>query len=129
MEDEHLGCEVEFTTTNYGITTTPKKEYEIVLDPQKCPESERRNDKNETVRQFKPWAELVEMSKASPFEAAKLQPFEVKAIVSFESFDSMFRTQAEYVYRSCTLDPCSRCTTPYYDSQKEENSKMILTRR
>jgi hypothetical protein len=35
MEAEHCskgGCEMEFTTGNYNITTTPKTEWRIVID-------------------------------------------------------------------------------------------------
>jgi hypothetical protein len=83
MEDEHceenLGCDLEFTTTNYGITTTPKKEYEIAMDPRKCPEAERKNKRNEVVRHVRSLDDLVEMPMTKD---ARLLRFEVKAVVS-----------------------------------------------
>ena len=88
MRDEHceesLGCNVEFTTTNYGITTTPKKEYEIACDPEKCPEEDKMNKERTTsIRTVKKVDELVELDIAVQ---AELELSEVKAIVSMSFF-------------------------------------------
>ena len=84
MEDEHceesLGCDVEFTTNNYNINTTPKKEYEIVKDPDQCPEEDKKDkDRKKIVRNVKRPSELAASSQAVQ---AKLMLFEVLAIVS-----------------------------------------------
>ena len=84
MENEHceksLGCDVEFTTTNYGITTTPKKEYEIASQPEKCPDEDKFNEKRtEKIRDVKKVDELLQLDLAVK---AELELFEVKAIVS-----------------------------------------------
>jgi hypothetical protein len=88
MRDEHceesLGCNVEFTTTNYGITTTPKREYEIACDPEKCPEEDKMNkERTKSIRTVKKVAELVELDIAVQ---AKLELSEVEAIVSVFHF-------------------------------------------
>ena len=78
--EESLGCSVEFTTTNYQITTTPKKEYEIASDPDKCPEEDQMNqEKTKKIRNVKRLDELVKLDIA---KQALLILFEVKAIVS-----------------------------------------------
>ena len=88
MEDEHceesLGCDVVFTTSNYGITTTPKKEYEIASKPEKCPDEDKFNEKRtEKIRDVKQVDELLKLEIASK---AELKLFEVKAIVSMPRF-------------------------------------------
>ena len=84
MHDEHcevnLGCNVEFTTTNYEIKTTPKKEYEIVCDPGKCREEDKMDkERTKIIRNLKNLDDLVRSSIA---KTAKLHHFEVKAVVS-----------------------------------------------
>jgi len=88
MESEHceisLGCDVEFTTTNYEIKTTPKREYDIARNVQECPEEDKKDKKKKTdkiIRKVKKIDELVEMPTAVQ---AKLTFFEVLAIVSFD---------------------------------------------
>jgi len=85
MEDEHvaenLGCNVEFTTTNYGITTTPKQEYDIARNLQECPEEDKKDKKtNEIIRNVK---KIKELEKLPTAVQANLILFEVLAIVSF----------------------------------------------
>ena len=99
VHDEHceesLGCDVEFTTSNYQITTTPKKEYGILSDPQMCTEEDKMDKDRETViRSVKNVDQLV----LSPIaKAAGLQPFEVKAVVSV------------IVVTGCHFDHALRC--------------------
>jgi hypothetical protein len=88
MRDEHceerFGCNVEFTTTNYQITTTPKKEYDIASDPEKCQEKDKMNkERTKKIRNVKRLGELVKLGIA---EQAHLRLFEVKAIVSMLHF-------------------------------------------
>ena len=84
MRDEHceesFGCNVEFTTSNYGITTTPKREYEIACDPEKCPDDDKMNkERTKNIRNVKKVDDLVELAIA---QQAGLNLSEVKAIVS-----------------------------------------------
>jgi len=84
MEDEHceesFGCNVEFTTNNYNINTTPKKEYEIVKDPDQCPDEYRKDkERKEIVRHIKRSEESLKSTLA---EQAELVLMEVRAIVS-----------------------------------------------
>jgi len=56
MEIEHceqsLGCNEQFTTTNYKITTWPKKEYEIAKCQRECPEEDLKDLNGNHVRQI-----------------------------------------------------------------------------
>ena len=84
MEDEHcdevLGCDVEFTTTNYNIKTTPRREFEIANNPEKCPEEDKKDkDRKKIVRNVKRPSELAASSQAVQ---ANLMLVEVLAIVS-----------------------------------------------
>ena len=61
MEDGHCamaGCDYEFCTDNYGIRTTPSKEFRISSGTMACP-FEDRLDRNKTlVRTIKSIQEL-----------------------------------------------------------------------
>ena len=57
--DGALGCDVEFTTTNYKITTTPKKEYEIATGLRECPEEDKKDgERKKLVRKIQSVDEL-----------------------------------------------------------------------
>ena len=43
-------CQAEFTTTNYGITTSPLKEYKIATGERPCPEQDMKDRHGRTVR-------------------------------------------------------------------------------
>ena len=47
---EKAGCVTSFTTSNYGVTTTPRKEYEIVMGKRECPEEDMRDRDGNMVR-------------------------------------------------------------------------------
>jgi hypothetical protein len=85
VHDEHceesLGCDVEFTTTNYNIKTTPKKEYCIAKDPATCREEDKKDkERKKVVRHVKRLEELERLSLAGQ---AKLMLLEILVIVSF----------------------------------------------
>jgi hypothetical protein len=64
IKNEHCvmwGCEEEFTTTNYGIVTTPLKEYEISTGTRTCPETELLDRKGMRVRVIRQIEELKEL--------------------------------------------------------------------
>ena len=53
IKDEHCmmwGYDVEFTTSNYGLTTTPRKEYEISTGQRLCPKEDMQDKKGRWVR-------------------------------------------------------------------------------
>ena len=54
MEAEHCGplygADVPFTTTNYGLTTTPRAEYAIATGRAECPEAARKDLSGRVVR-------------------------------------------------------------------------------
>ena len=81
MMDEHcerrLGCDVEFTTDNYKITTSPKKEYCIAIGEIVCPESEMKDSDGTSVRKIRSVSELKNLELA-----ASLAEIEILAVVS-----------------------------------------------
>ena len=44
------GFDVEYTTSNYGLTTTPQKEYEISTGKRSCPEEDMKDKNGRRVR-------------------------------------------------------------------------------
>ncbi len=48
------GSDYKFTTTNYGIITTPLKEYEISTGKRHCPEEDMKDIKGKRVRIIRP---------------------------------------------------------------------------
>ena len=61
MHDEHCamwGFDVEFTTSNYGLTTTPLNEYEISTGRRQCPEKDMKDKKGRRVRVIRRIEEL-----------------------------------------------------------------------
>ena len=47
---EEYGCSEEFESSDYGLKTTPKKEYEIVTGKIKCPEIDLLDREGRSVR-------------------------------------------------------------------------------
>jgi hypothetical protein len=61
MQDEHCvmcGFNVDFTTSNYGLTTTPLNEYEITTGKRQCPEKDMADKRGRRVRAIRPIEEL-----------------------------------------------------------------------
>ena len=53
MEEEHCvkaGCNDEFISSNYGVRTTPRKEYEIATGRRACPPEDMLDRKGRKVR-------------------------------------------------------------------------------
>jgi hypothetical protein len=53
MREEHCdktGCEDEFVSSNYGVRTTPRKEYLIVTGKHTCPDEDMMDKKRRKVR-------------------------------------------------------------------------------
>lgn len=82
IKDEHCvlaGCDVEFTTSNYGVTTTPRKEYGISTGALVCPEQDMLDRKGRRVRVIAPIEELKELELC---RRAKLTEDELTSVVS-----------------------------------------------
>ncbi len=61
IHDEHCvmwGFNFKFTTSNYGLQTTPKKEYEISTGKLPCPEEDMKDKKGRLVRVIRRIEEL-----------------------------------------------------------------------
>ena len=72
------GCDLMFTTCNYGVTTTPRKEYEISTGLRACPDQDLRDKKHRRVRIIQPLAELKGLKTC---REAKLKEIEMLAVV------------------------------------------------
>ena len=56
MKDEHCakaGCADDFETSNYGVRTNPRKEYEITTGQRACPAEDMLDKKGTKVRVVK----------------------------------------------------------------------------
>jgi hypothetical protein len=83
------GFNVEFTTSNYGLTTTPQKEYEISTGKRLCPEEDMKDKKGRRVRVIRGVKELERLKLC---RKARLSDDEILAVVrallvsTFEKF-------------------------------------------
>jgi WD40 repeat protein len=76
MRQEHCeraGCDVQFTTGNYKITTTPRQEWRYIVENVTCPDMEHK-------RRLVPIGELLQLDSS---KTAKLCEEEVIAIVLY----------------------------------------------
>jgi hypothetical protein len=76
MRQEHCeraGCDVQFTTGNYKITTTPRQEWQYIVENVPCPDMEHK-------RRLVPIGELLQLDSS---KTAKLCEEEVIAIVLY----------------------------------------------
>jgi len=55
------GFDVKFTTCNYGLTTTPQKEYEISTGKRPCPEEDMKDKNGRRVRVVRRIEELRQL--------------------------------------------------------------------
>jgi hypothetical protein len=72
------GCDVEFTTSNYGLKTSPLKEYEISNSMRPCPEEDMLDMKGLRVRVILPIDELKQLRLC---QKAHLTDEEILAVV------------------------------------------------
>ena len=82
MREEHCeiyGHDEQFTSGNYGITTTPEKEYKIATGVVPCPEEETKDKEGRVVRVIKKIEDLQKLPMA--IEAGRLY-IEILAVVS-----------------------------------------------
>jgi hypothetical protein len=83
MEAEHCskaGCAIEFTTGNYGVTTTPSREWGIVLGLEECSLAERKDRSGNIVRRIPTISDLKALALAVD---AKLSDAEIIAVVLY----------------------------------------------
>jgi hypothetical protein len=82
IENEHTkmaGFDTSFTTNNYGVTTTPLKEYNIATGKQVCPEEDMLDRKKRKVRVIH---KIDALKTLKICEKAGLADYEVLAVVS-----------------------------------------------
>ena len=72
------GCDAAFTTTNYGVTTTPRAEYAIAAGLRECPPADRLDRCGRVVRVPRRVEELRELGLC---RAAGLTDDEILAVV------------------------------------------------
>jgi len=98
MRAEHCskgGCDLEFTTTNYHVTTTPRKEWEILLGLRECPESDRGHGRTLQT--------IEELSTLSLAKKAGLQEIEIIAVClytgpMFQIYNAILRRFPQSLY-------------------------------
>jgi hypothetical protein len=81
MKDEHCakaGCTDDFDTSNYGVLTNPRKEYEIATGQRACPAEDMLDKKGREVRVVKRIEELKLLKMA---RKAGLTEDEILAVV------------------------------------------------
>jgi hypothetical protein len=86
MEEEHClkaGCDDEFVSSNYGVRTTPRKEYEIATWRRACPPEDMLDRKGQAVRNVRRIEELKELKLV---RKAGLEDVEIFAVVSMAVF-------------------------------------------
>jgi hypothetical protein len=72
------GHDVEFTTSNYGLTTTPQKEYDISTGRRLCPEEDMKDKKGNRVRVIR---QIEELKRLKLCQKASLTQDEILAVV------------------------------------------------
>jgi hypothetical protein len=103
------GFDVELTTSNYGLITTPKKEYEISTGQRLCPEEEMKDKKGRRVRVIKP---IEELKLVKVCQKAGLTDDEILAVVRPLLKNAQTKCSVLTRARRCfILDRCFRCTT------------------
>ncbi len=81
MEDEHCskaGWDYEFISSNYGVRTSPRKEYEIAIGDRDCPPEDMLDRMRVRVREVR----RIEELKGLPLVTkSKLTEAEIVAVV------------------------------------------------
>jgi hypothetical protein len=73
------GFDVEFTAPHYGLKTTPKKEYNISVGQQDCPEEDKKDKQGRLVRVIQG---IETLKKLDVCRRAKLIDAEILTVVS-----------------------------------------------
>jgi hypothetical protein len=80
LQEEHCvkaGCNYEFTSSNYFVRTTPRKEYEITTTS-KCPPEDMLDKRGEQVRDVR---RIEDLKRLDTVEEAALTEEEIVAVV------------------------------------------------
>ncbi len=112
MEQEHCvgaGCDDEFVSGNYGVRTTPRKEYEIVKGRRACPPEDMRDKQGQTVRHVRPIEELKGVKLA---QRAGLTEDEIVAVVRPSSALPLLRGHPSPCFLLRTISRVSCCALP-----------------
>jgi hypothetical protein len=81
MKDEHCakaGCTDDFVTSNYGVRTNPRKEFEIATGQRACPAEDMPDKKGREVRVVK---RIEDMKQLKMARKAGLTEDEILAVV------------------------------------------------
>ena len=81
IHDEHCvmwGLDLNFTTSNYGLTTTPQNEYLISTGKRPCPEKDMKDRKGRHVRVIR---RIEELRRLKLCRKARLTDDEILAVV------------------------------------------------
>ena len=112
------GCDAPFTTTNYGVTTTPRDEYEITMGKKDCPDKNMKDRKGKLVRMIQKIADLKMLGLT---KKAKLEDIEIIAVVrNLGSFLFLFLLHSYLVsaagalHRTHVPGPCLYTPCLYY---------------
>jgi hypothetical protein len=73
------GCDTVFTTNNYGVTTTPRKEFDIATGKQECSEEDMLDRKKHKVRIIH---KIDALKTLEICKKAGLKDYEILAVVS-----------------------------------------------
>jgi hypothetical protein len=76
-------CDATFTTINYGLTTTPRKEYEISTGERLCSEEDMKDQKGRHVRVIR---RIEELKLLKLCQKARLTDDEILAVVSAHKY-------------------------------------------
>ena len=76
------GCDEEFVTVNYGVTTTPKEEFEIAVGRRECREANMLDKDGRRIRIIRRTDELQALEMAKTTE---LTENEIVSVVSLQS--------------------------------------------
>ena len=91
------GCDTEFTTTNYGVTTTPRKEFDIATGKRECPEQDMLDRKKRKVRIVR---SIDALKTLDICKKAGLADYEILSVVSRS------RCAAALSFSPSDLEPC-----------------------
>jgi hypothetical protein len=98
------GCDTAFTTTNYGVKTTPHKEFDIATGKQECPEEDMLDREKRKVRVIH---KIDALKTLEICKKAGLKDFEILAVVSLSRCAATQQaSHSTILWRSGTLCDC-----------------------
>ena len=123
MKDEHCemaGCNESFITSNYGVETTPRAEYEIATGQRECSPGDMKDKKGRRVRVIRNLEELKLLRVVQDAEigeeeiVAVVRHFEAALVASLIPDDCVacVRAHAHSSYFSPMIPPSFPLTRP-----------------